>query len=117
MEAIDDKILKRAAGGDLESFEVVYRASSGYVYSLALRITGNVEDAQEVTQDVFMKIHDSLQRFEFKSSFKTWIYRIAVNTALNKAKSRGREQSRRVHSEEVLELQIVVGTRPSAKAS
>jgi RNA polymerase sigma-70 factor (ECF subfamily) len=76
-------ILEKAARGDLEAFEQVYRSASGFVYNVALRVTRNTADAEEVTQDVFMKIYRSLKDFGFRSNFKTWIYRITVNTAIN----------------------------------
>ena len=50
---------------------------------MALRITNNGPDAAEATQDVFMKVYRNLKEFQFRSSLKTWIYRITVNTALN----------------------------------
>ena len=75
--------LEKAAAGDLEAFERLYTVSSGFVYNVALRITHNSADAQEVTQDVFLKIYHKLKGFQFRSSFKTWVYRITANTAIN----------------------------------
>ena len=57
--------------------------SSTYVYNIAYRITGNKEDAQESTQEIFIKLYKSLKRFKFRSSFKVWLYRITVNTSIN----------------------------------
>ena len=68
---------------DIKSFEQLYKEHSGFVYSVALRVSQNSADAQEVTQDVFMKVYRGLKGFQGKSSLRTWIYRIAVNTALN----------------------------------
>ena len=70
MDDISNDIIMRAREGDIDAFEKIYRAASGFVYSIALRITNNREDAQEVTQDVFLKIHRSLKYFEFKSLCK-----------------------------------------------
>lgn len=77
-------VLERAAKGDMPAFEQVYKSAGNYVYNLALRITRNSADAEEVTQDVFMKIFHHLKNFQFRSTFKTWVYRIAVNTAINR---------------------------------
>ncbi len=83
MNDIAQDTLERAAQGDLEAFELVYKSASGFVYNVALRVTRNSADAEEVTQDVFMKIYRGLKGFGFRSSFKTWVYRITVNTAIN----------------------------------
>ncbi|OGL43836.1 MAG: hypothetical protein A2W05_00765 [Candidatus Schekmanbacteria bacterium RBG_16_38_10] len=83
MENITKDILGLASEGDIDSFEKIYRAACGFVYNVVLRVTGNREDAEEITQDVFLKVYRNLKKFHFSSSFKTWVYRIAVNTALN----------------------------------
>lgn len=95
MQDIPHNILIQASNGDMEAFEMIYRATADFVYNVAYRITHNREDAQEVTQDVFVKIYRKLSEFRFRSSFKTWLYRIAVNAALNKYKGRSRDFARR----------------------
>lgn len=89
---ITDDIIKEAASGDMQAFEKIYRSFSGLVYSLALRVLKQPQEAEELTQDVFVKIFHQLKSFQFQSSLKTWIYRIAVNTALNQAKKISRER-------------------------
>ncbi len=71
---------------------MIYEASSAYVYHLALRMNENPEDAKEVAQEVFLKIYGSLGRFNYRSSFKTWVYRITINTAINHYRRRLKEQ-------------------------
>lgn len=95
MQELSREVLVKASRGDMEAFESIYKSASGFVYNVALRITGNSADAQEITQDVFVKIYHSLKSFQFRSSFKTWAYRIAVNTAINMRKKISKEQSRR----------------------
>lgn len=90
MPDISNDLVMKAAHGDMAAFEEIYKSASGFVYNVALRITNNPNDADEVTQDVFVKIHKNLRDFGFRSAFKTWIYRIAANTALNHCKWRGR---------------------------
>ena len=90
---IPQDVLHKAAAGELEAFEALYRLSAGFVYNVALRIVNNREDAQEVAQEVFMIIHQKLKMFRYESSFKTWIYRITANTAINFAKGRARQRS------------------------
>lgn len=84
MIEIPQSLLEDAALGDVRAFEEIYQAASGFVYNVALRIVRNSQDAQEVTQDVFMKIYHNLKSFGFRSAFRTWIYRIAVNTAIDR---------------------------------
>ena len=96
MQEIPHDVVIRASEGDIEAFETLYRAAGGYVYAVALRILHNRETAEEVTQDVFLKIYHSLGEFRFRSSVTTWIYRIAVNTALNAFKKMSKELARRV---------------------
>ncbi|HTY45939.1 MAG TPA: RNA polymerase sigma factor [Patescibacteria group bacterium] len=95
MQDIPRDILIRASRGNIEAFEHIYKAVSGFVYNVALRITNSSHDAEEVTQDVFMKVYRSLPGFQFRSSLRTWIYRITVNTALNSCKKAIKETSRR----------------------
>ena len=95
----------------MRAFREIYQRASGYVYTLAYRVVNKKHDAEEVTQDVFLKIHHSLRSFKFEASFKTWLYRIAVNTALNHAKKRSRVTTREV--EEVFEDPATV-TQPDA---
>ncbi len=96
MEDISKNILMRAASGDMEAFEIIYRAASDFIYRTALRITNNKNDAEDVTQDVFIKIYQNLKQFQFRSSFKTWAYRITVNTAINTCKGISREMDQRI---------------------
>ena len=65
MKDIPKDTLVRASRGDVDSFEEIYTEASGFVYTIALRITRNAQDAQEVTQDVFIKIHRNLRGFRF----------------------------------------------------
>jgi len=95
MQEIPQDILKKAAGGDIQAFREIYKVASSYVYNVAFRISSNKEEAEEITQDVFLKIHKNLKYFQFRCRIKTWIYRIAVNTAINAAKKRSGELARR----------------------
>jgi len=96
MQEIPQGTIIKAREGEKAAFEAIYRAASGFVYTVALRITNNPQEAEEVTQDVFLKVYRHLAEFEFRSSFTTWLYRISVNTALNAYKRLARERSRRV---------------------
>ena len=97
MEGTDGRdskdILIRASQGDMQAFEDVYKASSSFVYNVAFRVVNNREDALEVAQEVFMIIHNKLKTFRFESSFKTWVYRITANCAINFAKKNSRAKT------------------------
>ncbi|MDI6757948.1 MAG: sigma-70 family RNA polymerase sigma factor [Endomicrobiia bacterium] len=85
--AADDAALASgAASGDERAFKEIVSKHKAAVYSTALRITGSAADADEVAQDVFVKVYFSLRKFEARSSLATWIYRIAVNAALDRSR-------------------------------
>ncbi|MCX5656813.1 MAG: sigma-70 family RNA polymerase sigma factor [Candidatus Omnitrophica bacterium] len=95
--------LERASRGDIGAFEQVYKAASDFVYNVAFRITRNSADAEEVTQDVFMKAYHNLKDFRFQSAFKTWVYRITVNTAINRYRKSAREEKDKVDYDSIIE--------------
>ncbi|AFM04576.1 RNA polymerase sigma factor, sigma-70 family [Bernardetia litoralis DSM 6794] len=72
------------------AFEEFYALFSEKVYNTALSYVQNTNDAEEITQDVFVKIHKNASKFKGNSSVNTWIYRITVNTSLNAIKKRKR---------------------------
>lgn len=103
MNDISQDILEKASQGDLEAFEQVYKSASGFVYNVALRISRNSSDAEDVAQEVFMKVYHSLRDFQFRSSFKTWVYRITVNTAINRYRKSARQEKDRVDYDTIIE--------------
>ncbi len=111
MDDIAPDILERASQGDIEAFEQVYKATCGFVYNVALRITNNSANAEEVAQDVFMKIYHSLKSFQFRCAFKTWVYRITVNTAINRYRKSIREEKNRV------DYDSIIGSLPSSRST
>lgn len=72
----------RAGTGDVSAFEVLYRDHVGRVYGLCLRMTGNVQMAEDLAQETFVKAWRSLPGYEGRSRFSTWLHRIAVNAVL-----------------------------------
>lgn len=111
MQEIERELITRAGQGDAGAFREIYQKASGYVYTLAYRVVNTKHDAEEVTQDVFLKLYHSINSFKFEAAFKTWLYRITVNTALNHAKKRSRVTTREV--EEIFEDPATV-TQPDA---
>jgi len=107
MIEIGRELIIKASEGDTNSFEEIYRLSSGFVYNIAFRIASNSKDAEEITQEVFIKIYKNLKRFAFRSSFNTWVYRITVNAAINFKKRVSKEEDRRVDYESRLNTEMV----------
>jgi len=98
MKQLDETILiKQTLEGDVKSFEEIVNKYSAMVYTLAYRVLKNREEAEEISQDVFIKIYQSLNSFNMKSKLSTWIYRITYNTSINKFRS----QRRRVVTTEI----------------
>ena len=86
MPELEDDLIRRAQKNDIAAFEEIYRHYAGMVYRVALRMTRRVEEAEEVTQEVFVAVHRHLKSFAGHAQLKTWIYRIAVNSSLNALK-------------------------------
>ncbi len=80
----DVALIERARRGDSRAFERLYREHVGRVHGLCLRMTRNPEQAADCAQDAFIKAWKALPKFEARSSFSTWLHRIAVNTVLEK---------------------------------
>lgn len=87
---MNNNIIQEIAKGNQKAFETLYNNFSSKVYNTALSYTKNVEDAEEITQEVFVKIYRSAASFKGDSSLNTWVYRIAVNTSLNFLKKKNR---------------------------
>jgi len=87
----DEQWIERARLGDRAAFEGLYRAHSGRVYGLCLRLTRDVTVAEDCTQETFISAWRNLGRFEGRSAFGTWLHRIAVNVALARARRGGLE--------------------------
>ncbi len=93
-EEVPDKDLVIASQqGDLQAYSELVRRYQGRIYALIYNMTSNREDAEDLVQDVFVKAHKSLPRFQGKSSFYTWIYRIAVNRTINFVKKRKKKMA------------------------
>jgi len=109
MENISENIIEKAAVGDQEAFESIYRAFSKFVYNVAWRIVSKHEDAEEVTQEVFLIVYRKLNTFRFQSTLKTWIYRVTINTAVNYAKKSSRIKSKTTEYDEQIHCAGVLG--------
>jgi RNA polymerase sigma-70 factor (ECF subfamily) len=79
--------------GDTAAFDALVNACESRVFNLAYRIVNSYEDATEVTQDVFVKVHRSIAKFKGRSKFTTWVYSITANTCRNRLRRRKRIRS------------------------
>jgi RNA polymerase sigma factor (sigma-70 family) len=89
-DEVDSGLVKMAVGGDKMALQTLILRHQLFIYNLALKMTKNVEDAEDLTQEVFIKAITALSKFEGKSKFRTWLYRITVNHFLT-AKQRKTE--------------------------
>ena len=75
----DRELVRRAQHGDKEAFEVLVQRNQGRVFGVAGGILRNREDVEDIAQQVFLKAYFSLKRFDQRSAFSTWLYKITVN--------------------------------------
>lgn len=87
-------LLERARAGDTTAFEGLYREHAGRVYALCLRMAGDAALAEELTQDVFVRVWQKLQLFRGDSAFGTWLHRLAVNVVLQRMRGEKRREKR-----------------------
>ncbi len=88
MVKTDKELIEALKLGDASSFDELLKRYSEKVHNLAMRITRNEEDAEEILQDVFVTVHQKIDKFEGKSAFSSWLYRVTANTAFMKLRKR-----------------------------
>ena len=94
-----DLLVKQVLAGDDRAFDKLVLTHQRFVFNLCYRLVGDYDDADDCTQEVFIKVARSLKGFKFKSSFKTWLYRVAANTCktrLNSLEYRLRQRKTRL---------------------
>ncbi|MEZ5318244.1 MAG: sigma-70 family RNA polymerase sigma factor [Vicinamibacterales bacterium] len=101
MHLDDAAAVAKARGGDEEAFRVLVERHSRSIYRLAYRMTGRPEDAEDVVQETFVRAYRRLARFESRSNFATWLYRIGFNCAIDYM--RGRPHRESVEPQDTLE--------------
>ena len=78
----DYGLAQSAAAGDMQAFDELYQRHSRRVYSLCLRMTGNISEAEDLTQEVFIQLFRKIGSFRGESAFTTWLHRLTVNQVL-----------------------------------
>ena len=90
-DADDVALVRRIEGGDREALEALVARHQAWIYNLAVRMVYDPHDAEDVTQEVLIKVLTKLSTFEGRSRFRTWLYRIVVNHVLNMKRARAEE--------------------------
>jgi len=125
-------LVQRAQQGDVRAFEQLYREQVGRVFAVCLRMVGNSQRAEELTQDAFVRVWEMIGSFRGESAFSSWLHRVAVNVVLVDIRSAKRYQSRvestddleqhdqqdgqRFHAERLDLEQAIAGLPPQARA-
>lgn len=86
--AAERQLVASAVGGSTPAFEQLYRRHAARVYAVCLRMTGNASTAEDCVQEAFVQAWRNLGQFETRSTFGTWLHRIAVNTVLQQVRRR-----------------------------
>ena len=113
MHLDDAAALALAAGGDEDAFRVLVERHSRSVFRLAYRMTGSAEDAEDVVQETFVRAYRQLARFEARSNFATWLYRIGFNCSIDHL--RGRNNRETGHAPEVLDRLASPASGPTSE--
>src|SRR6266516_2468080 len=83
VEPDDRRLVETIRNGEPEAFEQLVRRKTSKVYSLCYRIIGNAEDAKDISQLVFIKLWENLEKYDAKFAFDTWLYRMVTNVAID----------------------------------
>jgi len=92
MSTSDEILIKKFKTGDESSFEKLVEKYQSRVYSIALSMLRDKNDADDVSQEIFVKVYRSLHKFKGKSKFFTWLYRITINTCINSRNGGGKRK-------------------------
>src|ERR671932_1769851 len=105
----DYELAQAAATGDMESFEELYARHHRRVYSLCLRMTGNVAEAEDLAQEAFIQLFRKIGSFRGESAFTTWLHRLTVNQVLMHFRKKGVRMEQTTDDGDV-PVQVVKGT-------
>ena len=108
-QASDYELAQRAAKGDMPAFEELYDRHHRRVYSLCLRMTQNVSEAEDLTQEVFIQLFRKIGSFRGESAFTTWLHRLTGNQVLMHFRRRGVRDEKTTEEGDMPE-QVVLGT-------
>jgi RNA polymerase sigma-70 factor (ECF subfamily) len=89
----DEQLVARLRAGDDAAFDQLVSRYQDKVYGLAVRLSGNASDAEEILQDAFLQVYRKISQFRSEAKFSTWLYRIATNSALMHRRANKRHQA------------------------
>ncbi len=102
----EEKYIHQIKNGDSKAFEVLVNQYKNMVFSIALKMVANKENAEEVAQDSFIKVFKSIKNFKGDSKFSTWLYRITYNTSLDYIK-KNKKHKQNYNLDEITLNQII----------
>jgi RNA polymerase sigma-70 factor (ECF subfamily) len=108
--AAEKRLVQDAQNGDLRAFEHLYRENERKVFALCLRLSSDAALAEELTQEVFVRVWRKLGSFRGESAFSSWLYPLTVNVALSERRSRRRRDARIVATDDPASLERSPGT-------
>jgi RNA polymerase sigma-70 factor (ECF subfamily) len=100
MELTDGAFVARVRAGDTDAFRLLVERHSRRLFHLAFRMTGNEQDAEDVVQESFLRAYRRLSQFDERSSFGTWLYRIAANCSIDLVRSKGQKYQQTLNTDD-----------------
>ncbi|MDR3340453.1 MAG: sigma-70 family RNA polymerase sigma factor [Candidatus Symbiothrix sp.] len=89
MQNVNDLLyIQRVKAGDIRAFSAILSAYQNRIFTIVMKIVENREDAEDITQEIFIKVFKSLGQFKEEAAFSTWLYRIAYNTTLSELRKK-----------------------------
>jgi RNA polymerase sigma-70 factor (ECF subfamily) len=108
----DPDLIAKACQGDLNAYRVCVERYSPRVYAIAYQMTGNASDAQDIAQEVFIRLHRSLDRYQPSARFTTYLYRLTVNLAIDFQRRHARHRHRSADNSPEAQAVADTGPRP-----
>ena len=99
-----DGLLDACQRGEEDAYRQLFEQYHQRVFQVAFRFCGNIQEAEDITQDVFLKVLKDISRFRGDAGFFTWLYRITVNVSLDKNRSRKRREKQLAEENKIMDL-------------
>lgn len=103
-EFSDEELVELCLNGECKGFSIIYKRYYFFIYRIAYGMTASVESAEDLTQEIFIRLFQNLDKFKFQSRFSTWLYRLAINYSLNYRQKNNRLESQ-MPEDESLEIE------------
>lgn len=103
MDQLEKKLIEKAVAGDAGAFESLILKYERKIYAIGFKVFKNEQDAYDVAQEICIKVYRKLDQFNFDSSFSTWLYRLATNTAIDEYRKQKRRMSHETSADKQLD--------------